>query len=1167
MTPNPLPLAESARSRYPGTHPFSDSEEDRARFFGREDEAEQLHLRVLSVPLLVQFGRSGLGKTSLLQAGLFPRLREKPFLPVMVRLNAATESLTAAVTRSLQESCSVEGLEFVPGDTTGLWELLLTTSIWRGEFLLTPVLVFDQFEEVFTLRDAAFRAELAAELGAIATGKPPARLQGTAGRAVPSVKLVISLREDYLGELEEFSAAIPGLFHERLRLEAMSRKAAVEAIVNPARLETAPDGRPYSSPRFELDEPVLNEMIGAGVIEPFQLQLLCGHAEAVAKAKGGAEPVTLTANDFKGSQQFASVLKNFYRDTLHRLSPPSQRKRAAALCEDGLLDGDGHRLMLHEAQILAGYGVKREPLDTLCNARLIRSERRFDRTFYEISHDRVAESIVEARRNRLPTKVRRAMWLAGTVTLIVIAVAVAWQISVDKERKATERLLAFLLGNSFLGEIRDTGRSSMMVGVREQVREIEADRKAPKAIRALALRHAGDVEHLAPNLQRALERHREALALFEELGDARNVVESHRRIGDVLSFQGRPSEALKEYEAAISQWRGIIAAPDATVDDCVDLASMILDTAWFHDAAGRNEAAASTTGEAVAIATNVLFGGPGPCAGKRRELSPYPHPGAISVLSTAARVRALLPESIEDARATATLAARASAMKPYSVGARKAAIVSIGDRGHQQPTPEEQIDDYTTALRAFEELWRLDPDNILARRERAVTQLMLAAAIVACHEARASCAAAHPLSDADSMVLDSLAVLRNLAATDAANALFHNDIAWALSTHARVLLASGRPEESLARLQEAERHYDQRKLDPDDQNILLNLASYAHAQVSPLLLLKRLADAEAQARRASAMYERLLSAHRHNPVYLGSLAAVRGDEAFFMEQRGDTAGAAKAAEHAKALRDQVNSQRQHWLDTLNKNTERDTAHYETAVMLRLGGDAKGALRELTSSERLSRDYIVLRPAAYQSYDSLAITYRALADVHEMLGNQDARLEALTAAMHAAQIGLWLASQENSANVTLRLLQVRKTLATRLYELKQFGDAESILQEHIIVTEQAVRAAGNTDFVAILGHAKCLLGSVRLESNQTGWEEAFRSGLIHLETVARGPDEATMFDVGSWRAVLADALEKSRRVPEAMIERRRALAAYRDALKRDPTNREAQEAIAALEKKI
>jgi hypothetical protein len=162
----------STRSRYPGTQPFTESLEDQVRFFGRDREGEQLYLRVLSVPLLLQFAKSGLGKTSLLQASLFPRLRKRPFLPVMVRLNGRKESLVDAVARSFNEACKAEGLEVPQIQKDGLWELLSTALVWRDDLLLTPVLVFDQFEEVFTLRDMSFRDELAHEVAALSTGVP-----------------------------------------------------------------------------------------------------------------------------------------------------------------------------------------------------------------------------------------------------------------------------------------------------------------------------------------------------------------------------------------------------------------------------------------------------------------------------------------------------------------------------------------------------------------------------------------------------------------------------------------------------------------------------------------------------------------------------------------------------------------------------------------------------------------------------------------------------------------------------------------------------------------------------------------------------------------------------------------------------------------------------------
>src|SRR5262249_37486848 len=62
-------------------------EEDRAFFHGRDSETEGLFRCVLRERLTVLFGLAGLGKTSLLHAGLFPRLRERNVLPVSIRLD------------------------------------------------------------------------------------------------------------------------------------------------------------------------------------------------------------------------------------------------------------------------------------------------------------------------------------------------------------------------------------------------------------------------------------------------------------------------------------------------------------------------------------------------------------------------------------------------------------------------------------------------------------------------------------------------------------------------------------------------------------------------------------------------------------------------------------------------------------------------------------------------------------------------------------------------------------------------------------------------------------------------------------------------------------------------------------------------------------------------
>src|SRR5512145_2182316 len=68
------------------------SEATRAYFHGRDDEAAELARRVQRKPLTILFGQSGLGKTSLLRAGLVPRLRGEGYCPVYVRVDYSPES-------------------------------------------------------------------------------------------------------------------------------------------------------------------------------------------------------------------------------------------------------------------------------------------------------------------------------------------------------------------------------------------------------------------------------------------------------------------------------------------------------------------------------------------------------------------------------------------------------------------------------------------------------------------------------------------------------------------------------------------------------------------------------------------------------------------------------------------------------------------------------------------------------------------------------------------------------------------------------------------------------------------------------------------------------------------------------------------------------------------
>ena len=154
------------RYRYPGAQPFRDDELARQTFFGRGAAAIALADQILAHRLVVVYAKSGVGKTSLLNAGVAPLLRDAGKLPLFLRVNDIEHAILPAVFNGMAAETKRQNIEFVPGDRSSLWSFLKTSRFWRDDILLTPVLVLDQFEELFTLQSDeareqfSFRAQL-----------------------------------------------------------------------------------------------------------------------------------------------------------------------------------------------------------------------------------------------------------------------------------------------------------------------------------------------------------------------------------------------------------------------------------------------------------------------------------------------------------------------------------------------------------------------------------------------------------------------------------------------------------------------------------------------------------------------------------------------------------------------------------------------------------------------------------------------------------------------------------------------------------------------------------------------------------------------------------------------------------------------------------------------
>jgi hypothetical protein len=1200
MTRNaPNPSSErSGRSRYPGTRPFRDSNEDRALFFGRAEASEELYLRVLSVRLLVQFGKSGLGKTSLLQASLFPRLRQKPFLPVMIRLNVVEEALAHAVARSIEQACAAEGLMFPKVPTEGLWELLSSTLLWRDDLLLTPVLVFDQFEEIFTLHDAPFRAELASELGALATGIAPNRLsphQANAPRSAkaPEVKIVLSLREENYGDLQELSAAIPGLFHERLQLAPLKEEEAREAITAPAQLKARPGEEPYWSPRFDFDSPALDDMFvclkgKSGVIEPFALQLLCRHAEAIAHDKAGGKdgPVTLTRADFEGAKDFESVLRSFYLATLKKL-PFSMRKKAEELCEQGLLDRDGRRLMLEEGQIRRDYGLNAETLDILAQERLVRWEPRLESVFYEISHDQLAKSISKYRGDRLPRKVRRQFWLAGITALVIVLVLLGATLytydalnKAERERQKAEALLSFLLGEEFLGRVRDTGSSTMLEQVRTKVGPDEGQWAALN--RGLALRNAGDIERTKGKLETSVEFFGKALEVIKSSPDNHNpdkpreIARTHERMGEALADQGQVTQALSHYQAGLEAWRQVLeAASPGAADDCTSLADSLVSAGDLKRRMGDAQLALADLDAALEIVSGVLFGRQSshqecsPAAGK---VEPYPNGKALEVLSRAAMVRANVLNFSEDYEGTAKLAMEARRLRPPSISARTnalAALIYLGDS--RSATPSHALDDYRRGLAGYEELRRWDPDNRRWQQERSANQLRVSAGILACAKNKTTdCKPEPSLEEAQATTLEAIATLRALAQSDPSNVTSRFGLGLALQAHSDVLAALDRQKERLTFLEKSEQHFRDSRIDSADADATEMLANLLISKSEALEALGQRAAAKATLQNAIELFDGLIVAHKDTLTYVADQSAAFRRKAEILRREGDETGAEAAKAEKKKLDEKYDTWKGKWQEDAGNLAELLVKRMTEGEKMFGEGDNAAALREFNAAESVARENMHFRPNYWGTYNLLYYIYGKIAATQEKLRNSKEQTHALSAAMHAARIAFLLVPDEGEKSTT-ESASINQTLSRRqfgkfLYDNTRLDEALAVVQELVVVADGLVQKnRENARYLQTLGNAKCGLGIVRRGRNEAGWEEAIRSGLIDSEKAAEVDKQESDYpqEVGRWRKYLAKELKADGRKEEALEEQQLALKAYREAARRAPDNEEIRKAIRDL----
>lgn len=303
----PAAQASTVDDRNPWLGLASFTEETRQYFFGRDEEVTELARRVQRKLLTVLFGQSGLGKTSILRAGLVPRLRGQGYCPIYVRIDYSREApepadqIKAAIKVNARRSGEwTQAGVAVEGES--LWEYMHhRDDVLRDQSgaTLIPLLIFDQFEEIFTLAQSdefgrARAARFVSELADLVENRPPKALESkfdedetAAARfdfARSDYRILIALREDYLAPLEGLKKEIPSISQNRLRLAPMTGRQALDAVLQPGKgLVTQ-----------EVAEAIVRFVAGGAelanaVVEPSLLSLICRELNDARLAQGRNE--------------------------------------------------------------------------------------------------------------------------------------------------------------------------------------------------------------------------------------------------------------------------------------------------------------------------------------------------------------------------------------------------------------------------------------------------------------------------------------------------------------------------------------------------------------------------------------------------------------------------------------------------------------------------------------------------------------------------------------------------------------------------------------------------------------------------------------------------------------------------------------------------------------
>ncbi len=516
-------------SPYKGLASFEDSELDALLFFGREREVAAVAANVLANRLTVLYGPSGVGKSSLLGAGVARRLRELSGAPVVVH-DAWAEDPAGRLIASVHAECGELGA------TAGLVDTVAAAAQQSGELHL----LLDNFEEYVLYHGLE---------GPLSTALPE-----LLRRPGLRVNVLLALRDDALAELDEFAGRIPELFSNLLRLDRLDREAGRAAILGPLARYSELAGEPFTA-EDALVEAVLDEASTDTGVEAPYLQLVLERLWEREREEGSRELRLSTLRAIGGAR---AVVREHVRRALDAL--PVAEQEAAARVVRQLVTPSGRKVS-HEPSDLAEYAEVddaelRPLLERLGRERIVRGVNGMQGapTRYEIFHDVLGPPILawqaeqQLRRERIRARRqhRRLLAIIGAslVALAIVAgVAVYALVQRSDARTQARHAHGGELAGRALADIPTNPQISVNLAL--QAAELSPGHQTAGVLRSsLAAMREQKIIQLGGNI---------VAASFDPSGGLLLAGSSNGRLG-IYNTAGRQLRSLRVPHLALAVW-------------------------------------------------------------------------------------------------------------------------------------------------------------------------------------------------------------------------------------------------------------------------------------------------------------------------------------------------------------------------------------------------------------------------------------------------------------------------------------------------------------------------------------------------------------------------------------------------------------------------------------